>query len=160
MKNAVASFTEGMQRLQARDLEGAAQSFTASITAMPQFEPSFRLRAEVYKALGRTQEAQADLGSVVEITRARLQEAEQSRQNLGGRPPAPMPTATAMPAPSESASAPLLSSLSTVPSFSLPQMSPIILATIVFSVVMVIAALILILVAGDSPSAVTPTPTP
>lgn len=160
MENAVAAFTEGMQRLQSRDMEGAVEAFTASITAMPQFEPSFRLRAEAYRALGRTQEAEADLGSVVQITRARLQEAEQSRQKLGGPAPAAMPNVVATQPPSESSPAPLLSSLSTIPSLSLPQMSPIILMTIVFTVVMVIAAVILILVAGGDQGAVTPTPTP
>ena len=98
MEQAAAKFSQGMERLQAKDFEGAAAAFGEAIAVFPQFEPAYRLRAEAYRFLGRDQEARADLEAVVSITRTRLQEAEQS---LKGRPQAATraPAQTAQPAP-------------------------------------------------------------
>ena len=100
MEQAAAKFSQGMERLQARDFEGAAAAFGEAIAVFPQFEPAYRLRAEAYRLLGRDQESRADLEAVVSITRTRLQEAEQS---LKGHPQAasraPAPVVPSAPAP-------------------------------------------------------------
>lgn len=141
IEDAAVKLSQGMARLQAQDYQGAAAAFSDAIAVYPQFEPAFRLRSEAYKQLGQQPAAIADLEAVVSITRARLQEAEQS---LGGYK-------------SANGSKPLLEkSKSRGPSFSLPSISlppaitgsPIILGTIVLTVLLVIAMLVYIVFAA------------
>jgi tetratricopeptide (TPR) repeat protein len=98
MQEAAAKFSQGMERLQAKDYEGAAAAFGEAIAVFPQFEPAYRLRSEAYRVLGLEGEARADLEAVISITRTRLQEAEQS---LKGRP---QPTTRAPASTAQSAS--------------------------------------------------------
>jgi tetratricopeptide (TPR) repeat protein len=75
---AAAKLSQGIARLQAQYYEGAVAAFSDTIAANPQFEPAYRLRSEVYKQLGQGPAAVADLEAVLTITRARLDEAQQS----------------------------------------------------------------------------------
>ena len=148
IQDAAAKFTNGVQQLQAGNLEGAVAAFSEAIMAFPQFEPAFRMRAEAYRSLGQAQAANADLQAVITITRARLQEAERS---LTGSSPAAQ---AEQPQTSGSAVGGVASGLAGVLApvaavFGvLGAQSPIILWTIIGTVVLVMAALVLLVVAG------------
>ena len=106
------------------------------------------MRAEAYRALGQVQAANADLQAVITITRARLQEAEQS---LTGRPAAAQTEAAEA---GESAVSGILQALLGVLGAAggvfriFGGLSPIILWTMIGTGVLVLAALVFIVVAG------------
>jgi tetratricopeptide (TPR) repeat protein len=140
IEDAVSKFSEGMRQLQAKDYEQAVEAFTSAINTFPQFEPAFRLRAEAYRSLGRDQAADADLNSVISITRARLQEAEQS---LGG----PNGQRVRAAGPASPAAPPPVPSRFAKPKPGLLQ-SPIILGTGVVTGVLLVGAVVLMFIGG------------
>ena len=150
MEQAAAKFSDGMRQFQSKDYEAAATAFSEAIAVFPQFEPAYRLRAEAYRALGREQEASADLEAVIRITSDRLQEAERSLGRPSTTQPAPRPE---MPsrvqiAPATAPSAAAAAVRRARPKPTILGMSPIILITLVITVVGVLGALVLIILAG------------
>ena len=150
IQDAAAKVAQGMQRLQAQNFEEAAAMFSAAITTYPQFETAFRLRAEAYRNLGRTQEANADLEVVIALTRARLQEAEQTLRRGGGRV-----SASPQPSPSTPASL-LVNNPSSNPSLveSITRLtgmvqSPVILWTGIASIALILVAMAIMLIGGN-----------
>ena len=146
-----------MQQLQAQSYEEAAATFSAAIATYPQFETAFRFRAEAYRNLGRSQEANADLESVIALTRARLQEAEQTLGRGGGRVSAPAPPPPSTP-PSEPANTPSgLLDITMASSSSLTEsitrltgmvQSPVILWTGIASIALILVAMAIMLIGG------------
>ena len=138
IEDTVGKFSQGLQQLQAENYEQAAEAFTESIAAFPQFEPAYRLRSEAYRSLGLKQAANEDLEEVISITRARLQEAEQS---LGGQ--SRQRANSKSPGASIGFPQTIVAALASVAS-----QSPLILWTVVGSVVLIIAALVFLMLAG------------
>ena len=82
--DAAAEFYEGVQRLERGAYEEAVASFSEAIRISPEFEPPYRFRALAYRALDRVADANTDLDSVMSITRAWLEEAQQARTDTDG----------------------------------------------------------------------------
>ena len=74
-----AVFHEGVRRLKGEDYEGAIAAFDEAIARSPDLEVAYRHRAQANLLLGRVQEANADLDSVLSITGVTLPEAERAR---------------------------------------------------------------------------------
>jgi len=160
IQDAAAKVAQGMQQLQAQSYEEAAAMFSAAIAAYPQFETAYRFRAEAYRNIGRTQEANADLESVIALTRARLQEAEQTLGRGGGRvstpPPASMPASPQASPQVNPQASPL--DITTASGDSLMEsitrltgmvQSPVILWTGVASIVLILVAMAIMLIGGN-----------
>lgn len=157
---AASKFTEGYQRLLAKDYREAVVAFGAAIDLFPLFETAYRFRAEAHRNLGQEPESRADLESVISISQTRRREAE--KMLVGGRArrpetPGPSPAAgnppVAGPVPA-SANPPVWSGERTrapvrdeAQGRSILQ-SPIVIVTGVASLVMLLAAVILIVFGG------------
>lgn len=138
IEDAVGKFSRGFQELQAENYEQAAAAFSEAIAAFPQFEPAYRLRSEAYRSLGLDEAANADLEQVISITRARLQEAEQSLGGLAPQQVNSKPSAASTGFPQT-----IVVALASVAS-----QSPLILWTVVGSAVLMLGALAFIILAG------------
>ena len=119
-------FSQGYQQLLANDYLEAVATLSEAIELFPVFETAFRFRAEAYRNLGLVQEADADMRSVVSISKDRQAEAE--RVLKGKRKARSAPGAGLMAAATQ---------------------SPIILWTGVVSVILVIAGVVVIIVGGQ-----------
>jgi tetratricopeptide (TPR) repeat protein len=63
-QRAVAGNDEGVRLLDSGDYEGAIAAFTAAIVLDPRFHAAYRNRAQTLRKLGRSREAEDDLGKV------------------------------------------------------------------------------------------------
>lgn len=114
--------------------------FSEAIAVFPQFEPSYRMRAEAYRAMGQDWAAEADLNAVASITRARLNEAEQSLGRGGGGQPA-----VSAPVTVSAAASPARTPNRFAKPKSSPLQSPIILATGAITIVGVLGAVVVMI---------------